>query len=63
VFSDASVNRVIILEEDIEIAPDFYEFFAAVAPMLDTDSTLLAASAFNDNGFNEVVKDNKQLYR
>jgi alpha-1,3-mannosyl-glycoprotein beta-1,2-N-acetylglucosaminyltransferase len=57
------VARVIILEEDLEIAPDFFSFFGAVRPMLDADTSLLAASAFNDNGFGAVVRDNKQLYR
>jgi hypothetical protein len=63
VFHDVSVRRVIILEEDIEVAPDFFEFFGAVAPLLEADKSLLAASAFNDNGFKGLVKDNKQLYR
>jgi hypothetical protein len=34
-------KRVIILEEDLQIAPDFFSFFAGVAPLLDTDPTLL----------------------
>ncbi|CAM9106826.1 unnamed protein product, partial [Heterosigma akashiwo] len=42
--------RVIVLEEDLEVAPDFFELFGALAPLLDTDPTLLAASAWNDNG-------------
>ena len=33
--------RVIILEEDLQIAPDFFEFFASTAHMLDTDKDLL----------------------
>ena len=48
-FDDAT-RRVIVLEEDLEVAPDFFDFFAAVAPALDGDATLLAASAWNDNG-------------
>eukprot|EP01041_Mallomonas_annulata_P010838 gene10838-22620_t len=56
-------NRVIILEEDLEIAPDFFEMFAALAPMLDTDESLLAVSAWNDNGLSSLVKDASQLYR
>ncbi len=63
VFSDAFIKRVIILEEDLEIASDFFEYFAATAPILDTDATLLAASAWNDNGFNNLVKDPEALYR
>ena len=34
-------RRVIILEEDLEIAPDFFEYFAALSPMLDSDPSLL----------------------
>lgn len=43
-------QRVIILEEDIEVAPDFFSFMNSVASLLDSDPTLLAASAYNDNG-------------
>ena len=32
---------MIILEEDVEVAVDFFELFAALAPMLDNDDTLL----------------------
>jgi hypothetical protein len=56
-------KRVIILEEDLEIAPDFFSFFASVAPFVDTDPTVLAASAWNDNGQERNVRDNRQLYR
>jgi GNT-I family len=41
----AGVKRVIILEEDLKIAPDFFEFFAAVANQVDTDETLLGKYA------------------
>ena len=40
-----AVNRVIILEEDLEIAPDFFEYFAATSPLLDADPTLLTVYA------------------
>lgn len=64
VFSeDIKANRVIILEEDLQIAPDFFEFFAATAPLLDNDPQLLAVSAWNDNGFEGAVRDNKMIYR
>lgn len=59
-----TVDRVILLEEDIEIAPDFFEYFTAMAPILDADPTgLLCASAWNDNGLSGMVKDNSQVYR
>ena len=58
-----SIMRVIILEEDLQIAPDFYEYFSSLKTMLDNDNSLLCVSAFNDNGFVNSVKDNKFLYR
>ncbi|RYH26385.1 hypothetical protein EON65_14660 [archaeon] len=63
VFADTSISHVIILEEDLQIAPDFFEFFAATQPIYDSDPSLLAVSAWNDNGFNYAVQDTKQLYR
>ncbi|CAN0542781.1 unnamed protein product, partial [Ectocarpus sp. 12 AP-2014] len=48
--------KVIILEEDLEIAPDFFEYFSAMAPLLDSDETLMAVSAWNDNGQAAHVK-------
>ncbi len=59
----ATPQRVIILEEDLEIAPDFFSFFAAVAPMVEADPTLLTASAWNDNGQVRNVRDTQQVYR
>ena len=62
--ADASLRRVILLEEDLKIAPDFFEYFAALAPMLeDPAENLLAVSAFNDNGQSEHVNDAARLYR
>jgi len=50
------VQRVIVVEEDIEIAPDFFELFSATASLLmDPTENLLAISAFNDNGVAELV--------
>jgi alpha-1,3-mannosyl-glycoprotein beta-1,2-N-acetylglucosaminyltransferase len=58
-----SPERVIILEEDLHIAPDFFGYFAAMVPVLDNDSTLFAVSAFNDNGFEGRVSDPRRLLR
>ena len=56
-------ERVIILEEDLRIAPDFFGYFEATAPILDKDPNLLAVSAFNDNGYEGQVSDPKRLLR
>ena len=54
---------VIILEEDIEIAPDFFSYFTNTAPLLEADPTLLAVSAFNDNGQAAYRGDPTALHR
>ena len=56
-------QRVVILEEDLHVAPDFFTFFAAMAPVLDRDRSLFAVSAFNDNGFRSRIKDNTRILR
>jgi alpha-1,3-mannosyl-glycoprotein beta-1,2-N-acetylglucosaminyltransferase len=57
-----SPKRVMILEEDIRIAPDFFSYMEATSTLLDNDPTLLAVSAFNDNGHEGIV-DAKRLLR
>lgn len=59
----STVENVIILEEDLIIAPDFYSYFAATSTLLNSDPSILAVSAWNDNGQNQFVKDETQLYR
>jgi hypothetical protein len=47
----------IVVEDDFVFAPDFYEYFHAVAPLLEADPTTWIASAWNDNGFDYLVAD------
>ncbi|KAK1321686.1 Alpha-1,3-mannosyl-glycoprotein 2-beta-N-acetylglucosaminyltransferase [Acorus calamus] len=63
-FIKHNFSRVIILEDDMEIAPDFFEYFEAAANLLDNDKTIMAVSSWNDNGqgssfgqfFNQYLK-------
>ena len=41
---------MIIVEDDLEIAPDFFEYFTATLPLLRSDPSLWCVSAWNDNG-------------
>ncbi|KAH0924445.1 hypothetical protein HID58_024463 [Brassica napus] len=50
-------SRVIILEDDMEIAPDFFDYFEAAARLMDRDGTIMAASSWNDNGQKQFVHD------
>ena len=40
---------MIIVEDDLEISPDFYEYFTATLPLLRRDPSLWCVSAWNDN--------------
>lgn len=43
-------RHVIVLEEDLPVAPDFFEYFLATGPLLAADPSLYCVSAWNDNG-------------
>ncbi|XP_024518016.1 alpha-1,3-mannosyl-glycoprotein 2-beta-N-acetylglucosaminyltransferase-like [Selaginella moellendorffii] len=62
-FDRHSFSRVIILEDDMELAPDFFDYFEATASLLDKDSSLIAVSSWNDNGQRQFVQDPEALYR
>ena len=43
-------SHLILLEDDLDVAPDFLTMFRATAWLLDADPTLYCVSAWNDNG-------------
>ncbi|KAK6946536.1 Glycosyl transferase, family 13, partial [Dillenia turbinata] len=62
-FYKNNFSRVIILEDDMEIAPDFFDYFEAAAALMDTDKSIMAVSSWNDNGQKQFVHDPYILYR
>ncbi|XP_076906360.1 alpha-1,3-mannosyl-glycoprotein 2-beta-N-acetylglucosaminyltransferase-like [Bidens hawaiensis] len=62
-FYKHNFDRVIILEDDMEIAPDFFDYFEAGADLLDKDKSIMAISSWNDNGQKQFVHDPYALYR
>ncbi|KAK2844968.1 hypothetical protein Q5P01_011627 [Channa striata] len=65
VFKTLSHSSVVIVEDDLEVAPDFFEYFRATLPLLKSDPTLWCVSAWNDNGREGFVDPGKAslLYR
>ncbi|XP_055749294.1 alpha-1,3-mannosyl-glycoprotein 2-beta-N-acetylglucosaminyltransferase-like [Salvelinus fontinalis] len=65
VFNTLSHSTVVIVEDDLEVAPDFFEYFRALHPILTSDPTLWCVSAWNDNGREGLVDPGKAdlLYR
>lgn len=52
-------------EDDLEIAPDFYEYFSSTYDLLKNDPTLWCVSAWNDNGKANLIDGShaELLYR
>ncbi|XP_067941801.1 alpha-1,3-mannosyl-glycoprotein 2-beta-N-acetylglucosaminyltransferase-like [Watersipora subatra] len=61
IFDVMKYKAVIVMEDDLNIASDFYEYFAATYPLLKTDPTLYCVSAWNDNGKASQIEDNPEL--
>jgi alpha-1,3-mannosyl-glycoprotein beta-1,2-N-acetylglucosaminyltransferase len=62
-FQGSFFNRVILIEEDIEVGVDFFDYMSAMSPLLDRDPTLYCVSAWNDNGKADRIADPKAVYR
>ena len=51
-----------VFTDDLDISPDFFEYFLATYPLLHADPSLWCVSAWNDNGKAELVSDEAGLY-
>ncbi|XP_046480650.1 alpha-1,3-mannosyl-glycoprotein 2-beta-N-acetylglucosaminyltransferase isoform X1 [Neodiprion pinetum] len=65
VFLEFGFETAIIVEDDLDVAPDFFEYFLGTYPLLVKDNSLWCISAWNDNGKSELVDDSGHhlLYR
>jgi alpha-1,3-mannosyl-glycoprotein beta-1,2-N-acetylglucosaminyltransferase len=54
---------ILFLEDDLEIAPDFFPYFEATVPLMAKDNSIYCISAWNDHGQSGRIKDNTALYR
>ncbi|NXM76879.1 MGAT1 acetylglucosaminyltransferase, partial [Serilophus lunatus] len=65
VFRVFRYRAAIVVEDDLEVAPDFFEYFQALFPVLQGDSSLWCVSAWNDNGKEQMVDPSQAelLYR
>ncbi|XP_059490734.1 protein O-linked-mannose beta-1,2-N-acetylglucosaminyltransferase 1-like [Neocloeon triangulifer] len=53
----------IIIEEDLDVAPDFFSFFSQTKRLLEEDDSIYCISAWNDQGYEHTSEDPSQLYR
>ncbi|XP_060073454.1 alpha-1,3-mannosyl-glycoprotein 2-beta-N-acetylglucosaminyltransferase-like [Ylistrum balloti] len=61
VFLKFNYSTVIIVEDDLDISPDFFEYFSATYPILTSDPSVWCVSAWNDNGKNGMVSEEAEL--
>ncbi|XP_007954612.1 LOW QUALITY PROTEIN: alpha-1,3-mannosyl-glycoprotein 2-beta-N-acetylglucosaminyltransferase-like [Orycteropus afer afer] len=65
IFHRFKFSAAVVVEDDLEVAPDFFEYFQATYPMLRADPSLWCVSAWNNNNKEQMVDSNKPelLYR
>eukprot|EP00092_Neocalanus_flemingeri_P005361 GFUD01005776.1.p1 GENE.GFUD01005776.1~~GFUD01005776.1.p1 ORF type:complete len:520 (+),score=120.96 GFUD01005776.1:95-1654(+) len=56
-FTEMGYDQVVIVEDDLEISPDFFEYFTATLPVLRADKSLWCVSAWNDNGKTGLIDE------
>ena len=62
-FEEAPALCLLLGQDDMELAPDFFSYFAALAPVLEQDPSLMCVSSWNDHGQEQFVRDTHALYR
>ncbi|KAM9003806.1 alpha-1,3-mannosyl-glycoprotein 2-beta-N-acetylglucosaminyltransferase [Sarcophilus harrisii] len=65
IFRTFKYQAAVVVEDDLEVAPDFFEYFQATYPLLRADPSLWCVSAWNDNGKEQMVDATRPdlLYR
>ncbi|CAH0382442.1 unnamed protein product [Bemisia tabaci] len=53
----------IVLEEDLDVSPDFFSYFNQTLNLLEKDSSIYCISAWNDQGYEHTSSDVTQLQR
>jgi beta-1,2-N-acetylglucosaminyltransferase len=53
----------IVLEEDLDVSPDFFSYFSQTVRLLEEDPSLYCVSAWNDLGYEHTSGDPSLLYR
>ena len=53
----------IVVEEDLDVSPDFFSFFGQTLRLLDEDSSVYCVSAWNDQGYEHTSADPTRLLR
>lgn len=58
-----NAKYAIVLEEDLDVSPDFFGYFSQTLKLLEEDDSIYCVSAWNDQGYQHTVSDPGLLYR
>jgi len=58
-----NAKGIIILEEDLDVSKDIFDYFSQTMPLLEKDPSLYCVSAWNDQGYEHTSYDPSLLYR
>ncbi|KAI1289784.1 Protein O-linked-mannose beta-1,2-N-acetylglucosaminyltransferase 1 [Halotydeus destructor] len=56
-------RHALVLEEDLDLAPDLLAYFGQLLPVLEADPSLYCVSAWNDLGYEHTSADPGLVYR
>jgi len=62
-FETENATYAVFMEDDLRPAPDLLTYFLDLKWLFEADSTLLCLSAWNDNGFPTLARDQHRLFR
>lgn len=62
-FKETNCDGLIVIEDDLELSPDFLDYFRITIPIVEKDNTLITASLWNDIGFKHNSKDKTAVKR
>ncbi|XP_041357999.1 protein O-linked-mannose beta-1,2-N-acetylglucosaminyltransferase 1-like [Gigantopelta aegis] len=58
-----TAQYAIVIEEDLDVSPDFFNYFSQTKYLLDEDSSIYCISAWNDQGYEHSCENETLLYR
>ena len=58
-----TANYAIVLEEDLDVSPDFFSYFSQLVNVLEEDPSVYCISAWNDQGYEHTSGDPSAVYR
>lgn len=58
-----NISGIVVVEDDLLFSPDFIEYFELTIPIQENDPTVMAISAWNDNGLKHLTSDPHELRR